>query len=58
MGKFSDQALSSILRELCFVSVGRVRINEDRHSLWCKGMTPDIAKTIAEQRSNGQEDLL
>lgn len=58
LARFSDQALSSVLREMGFVSAGRVRVGSDRHSMWSRGLDLRLVTTVTEQRSNGQEDLL
>lgn len=58
VGKFSDQSLASVLREMGFVSAGRTRVGGDRHTLWSRGLNPGVASAIAEQRSNGSDDLL
>lgn len=51
--RFTDQQLACVLRELDFVQIGRFRVEDDRHYLWCRrdsplqGMDP---AAIAEQR--------
>jgi hypothetical protein len=57
LGRFSDQALSSVLRELGYTAVGRVRIAQERHYLWAKDCTPEEAQQLVIDRSNGL-DLL
>jgi hypothetical protein len=49
LNAYSDQALSSILRELGFTQAGRHIIDGNRHSLWAKPGVADPAAT-AQQR--------
>jgi hypothetical protein len=49
LGSFSDQAMSSILRELGWNKGTRCRLNGERHTLWSKGPAADL-KAIAEER--------
>lgn len=39
VGSFTDHSLTHILRELGFVHRARVRIADERHSLWLRGMS-------------------
>jgi hypothetical protein len=59
VGKFSDQALASVLRDAGFVSAGRARIGGDRHTLWSRGLSVEMALSTAQLRSdNTESDLL
>lgn len=60
---WSEQAMANVLRELDFVSVGRIRVGEDRHRLWtrdrarAKTLTPAQWGQLAQAKMKG-EDLL
>ena len=58
LGSFTDQTLTSILREMGYSSVGRIRIDSERHSLWSKGIKPEVAQALALTRHRGEGDLL
>jgi len=57
LGKFSDQTLAAVLRELGFIAAGRDRIGDSRHSLWSRGKLPIQAVELAVLRQNNL-DLL
>lgn len=44
LGHFSDQALASVLREAGFVRRDRIRLGEERHSIWT---APDVGSVDA-----------
>lgn len=57
--RFNDQQLSHVLRDLGYVNAGRVRLADgDRHRLWCRGVSEDVAESIAVSRSAGEESVL
>jgi hypothetical protein len=59
-GKFSDSYLAQVLRELGYQSVGRVRIEAERHSLWCPSralLKLEDASRVAAIRITGGEDF-
>lgn len=63
IGRFTDQALASVLREMNYLSIGRIRIRDTRHSVWSRtNMSIEEATSIALRREKGDfspaEDLL
>jgi len=57
LGRFSDQSLTSVLREIGYESAGRTRIDGDRHSIWVKNLDHASALTLARLRAD-HSDLL
>jgi hypothetical protein len=49
VASFSDQALSAVLRECGYTSVGRHVVEGAKHSLWTRRLVGDAA-TVAQQR--------
>ncbi len=59
LGRFTDQALAAVLRDLGYVNRVRLRIGDDRHTLWCpkNGYDAEQATNFAKLRIAG-EDIL
>lgn len=57
LGRFTDQTLASVLREMGYTAAGRERMGDSRHSLWVRGSLPLPAGQMAQMRLAG-EDLL
>lgn len=59
LGRFTDQTLASVLRDMGFSAAGRERIAGARHSLWVRGLAHEKAGEIAFNRLQTAElDLL
>lgn len=58
LGRFSDSALASILRDMGFVSAGRIRFDGSRQSFWSKDLDHTNIDKIIQIRSDPNSDLL
>jgi len=56
LGRFTDQSLGAVLRDLGFSSAGRIRLGESRHSVWVRGVAIEAAAALAQTRLNSLSD--
>jgi hypothetical protein len=56
LGRFTDQSLGAVLRDLGFTSAGRIRLGNSRHSVWVRGVAIEAAAALAQTRLNTLSD--